>query len=107
VSFFHYRGARSLEAGVKYGTAATPSVSPTVGGGDEEDVGASDAGGRRDSNCGAWRRGGESGEGHRSEEAERSLRERMRRSEIYFFYLERRRPDERSHCIIIELLLLC
>jgi hypothetical protein len=41
VSFFRWghRGARSLNASVKYGTAATPSRSLAVGGGDEEEVG--------------------------------------------------------------------
>jgi len=33
-------GARSLDASVKYGTAATTEQSPVAGGGDEEDVGA-------------------------------------------------------------------
>jgi hypothetical protein len=35
-----HRGARSLEAGAKYGMVMTPSLSPAVGGGDEEDTGA-------------------------------------------------------------------
>jgi hypothetical protein len=41
-SFFRWghRGARSLEAGAKYGMVMMPSLSPTVGGGDEEDTGA-------------------------------------------------------------------
>lgn len=51
-SFFRcgHRGASSLEAGVKYGTATMPSPSPAAGGGDEEDAGAGagdEGGGRR------------------------------------------------------------
>jgi hypothetical protein len=47
-SFFHW--ARSLDASAKYGTAMTPSRSPTVGGGDEEDVGV----GSSDEGRGGW-----------------------------------------------------
>lgn len=50
-SFFRWghRGARSLEAGTKYGTAATPSPCPAAGGGggDEGDAGAGGEGGGR------------------------------------------------------------
>ena len=41
-SFFCYRGARSLEADVKYGTVTTSSPSPAAGGCEEEDAGAGD-----------------------------------------------------------------
>jgi hypothetical protein len=51
VNFFRlgHRSTRSLEAGAKYGTAVTPSLSLAVGGGDEEDAstGADDEGGGR------------------------------------------------------------
>ena len=40
-SFFCYRGARSLEVDVMYGTVATSSPSPAAGG-CEEDAGAGD-----------------------------------------------------------------
>lgn len=48
-TFFRWghRGARSLEAGAKHGTAATPSPSPEAGRGDEKDAGAGDEGGGR------------------------------------------------------------
>ena len=51
-SFFRWgqRGARSLETGTKYGTAAPPSPSPAGGGGgggDAGDAGAGDDGGGR------------------------------------------------------------
>jgi hypothetical protein len=51
-SFFYWghRGVRSLDGSVKHGTAATPSRSPTAGGGDEEDVGA----GSDDEGRGGW-----------------------------------------------------
>ena len=49
-SFFRWghRGARSLETGTKYGTAAAPWPSPAAaGGGDAGDAGAGDEGGGR------------------------------------------------------------
>ena len=49
-------GARSLEVGAKYGTAATPSPSLAAGGGEEEGAEPAmraGAGGRRDSSGGA------------------------------------------------------
>jgi len=52
------QGARSLEEGVKYGSAATPSPSPTAGGVDEEPAMRARAGSRRDSSGGVWRRRG-------------------------------------------------
>jgi hypothetical protein len=64
-----------------------------------------EVGGRRDSNGGAWRRGGGRGPWgqrkrnraygeHRAEEAERSLRRVLEMEwERYFFYLGRQRPD--------------
>jgi hypothetical protein len=60
-----HRGARSLEAGAKHGTAATPSPSPEAGRGDEEDAGA-----------GACAGAGDEGGGRRV--ARRSLSSRRR-----------------------------
>jgi hypothetical protein len=70
MSFFCYRGTRSLEAGAKYGASTTPLPSLGAEGGDE-DTGADDgdegkACGRRDSSDVVT----EAGEGHRAEEVE-------------------------------------
>jgi hypothetical protein len=64
---------RSLEAGAKYGVATAPSSSLGAEGGDEDtstdDGDEGRARGRRDSSDVVT----EAGEGHRAEEAERSL----------------------------------